>query len=112
MVKYIGSRDRDKVLLGVRNATWDMTVAYSWSKKAMAEKEDGSLDTTQEDVPDTQRLNLPFPICCCTCCFALNSVSLDTKKFPGNFVRLSPIISISIPITSQNTPEMIGMSFP
>lgn len=41
MVKHIGSGDRDKVLRGVRNATWDMTVAYSWSKKAMAEKENG-----------------------------------------------------------------------
>lgn len=41
MVKHIGSGDRDKVLRGLRNATWDMTVAYSWSKKAMAEKEDG-----------------------------------------------------------------------
>lgn len=41
MVKHIGSGDKDKVLRGVRNATWDMTVAYSWSKKAMAEKEDG-----------------------------------------------------------------------
>jgi len=41
MVKHIGSGDKDKVLRGVRNATWDMTVAYSWSKKAIAEKEDG-----------------------------------------------------------------------
>lgn len=41
MLKHIGSGDKDKVLRGVRNATWDMTVAYSWSKKALAEKEDG-----------------------------------------------------------------------
>ncbi len=41
MVKHIGSGDKDKVLRGVRNATWDMTVAYSWSKMAMAEKENG-----------------------------------------------------------------------
>jgi hypothetical protein len=41
MVKHIGSGDRDKVLRGVRNTTWDMTIAYSWSKKAMVEKKDG-----------------------------------------------------------------------
>ena len=41
MVKHIGSGDKDKVLRGVRNATWDMTVAYSWYKKSMAEKENG-----------------------------------------------------------------------
>lgn len=41
MVKHIGSGDRDKVLRGVRNATWDMTVAYYWSQKAIAKKEDG-----------------------------------------------------------------------
>lgn len=41
MVKHIGSGDKDKVLWGVRNTTWDMTVAYFWSKKAMAEKENG-----------------------------------------------------------------------
>lgn len=41
MVKHIGSGDRDKVLRGVRNATWDMTVAYYWSQKAIVNKEDG-----------------------------------------------------------------------
>jgi len=41
MLKHIGSGDKDKILRGVRNATWDMTVAYSWSKKAVEEKENG-----------------------------------------------------------------------
>ncbi len=37
----IGSGDKDKVLNGVRNATWDINLAYYWSKKAMSGKEDG-----------------------------------------------------------------------
>jgi hypothetical protein len=41
MLKKIGSGDKDKVLRGVRNAAWDMTVAYYWSEKAMREKENG-----------------------------------------------------------------------
>lgn len=41
MFKHIGSGDKGKVLRGVRNTTWDMMVAYSWSKKAFTEKENG-----------------------------------------------------------------------
>jgi hypothetical protein len=41
MLKEIGSGDKDKVLWGVRNATWDMSVAYYWSQKALREKENG-----------------------------------------------------------------------
>jgi len=37
----IGSKDKDEVLKGVRNATWDINLAYHWSKKAMLEKENG-----------------------------------------------------------------------
>ena len=41
MLKDIGSGDKDKVLRGVRNATWDVTDAYYWSQKALREKKDG-----------------------------------------------------------------------
>ena len=41
MVKHIGSGNKHKVLRGVRNATWDMAVAYYWSQKAFSEKESG-----------------------------------------------------------------------
>lgn len=36
-----GSKDKDEVLKGVRNATWDINLAYYWSKKAMSGKENG-----------------------------------------------------------------------
>jgi len=36
-----GSKVKDKVLKGVRNATWDINLAYYWSQKAFREKEDG-----------------------------------------------------------------------
>jgi len=41
MLKDIGSGNKDKVLQGVRNATWDVTDAYYWSQKALREKKDG-----------------------------------------------------------------------
>ncbi len=41
MVKNIGSCDNNKVLQGVRNATWDMALAYRWYRQALAEKVDG-----------------------------------------------------------------------
>jgi len=41
MLKNIGSENKKKVLKGVRNATWDMQVAYYWSQKAFRKKEDG-----------------------------------------------------------------------
>ena len=41
MLKNVGSSDRDKVLRGVRNTTWDMTVAYYWCRHARATKGDG-----------------------------------------------------------------------
>ena len=34
-------RNKDKVLKGVRNATWDMTAVYTWSYLAMKEKAKG-----------------------------------------------------------------------
>lgn len=36
-----GSKVKDNVLKGVRNATWDINLAYYWSQKAFREKEDG-----------------------------------------------------------------------
>jgi len=36
-----GSKDKGEVLKGVRNATWDINLAYYWSKNAFREKEDG-----------------------------------------------------------------------
>jgi hypothetical protein len=41
MLKDFNDRNKDKVLKGVRNATWDMTVVYTWSYLAMKEKAKG-----------------------------------------------------------------------
>ena len=39
--KDAGDKVKNKVLKGVRNATWDINLAYYWSQKAYREKEDG-----------------------------------------------------------------------
>lgn len=41
MVKSIGSGDKDRVLRGLRNTTWDLTIAHYWYNKAIARKADG-----------------------------------------------------------------------
>ena len=43
MLKDIGSGDKDKALLGVRNTTWDISAAYRWSRLAKENKDEGIL---------------------------------------------------------------------
>ena len=41
MIKHIGSGDKDNILRGIRNTTWDMTISHYWAKKAIIDKENG-----------------------------------------------------------------------
>jgi len=43
MIKNLNSQEKEKILRGLRNATWDMTVAHFWAKNALEKKEEGLL---------------------------------------------------------------------